>query len=133
MTPAISGYSLLSSLSRHYIGIIYFFQTMTKFWISIEIQFWHLQSIIMKPGPGKIVEIAILPGIYKSLGFNRNRSRHHLMFIKMPGPGNIIKPAILPGVDESLDLKRIYFLASPEDRYLAVSRQNSANGYFTGN
>ena len=56
----------------------------------------------MKPGPGKIVKTAFLPGIKNSLDLNRNRFRHHRMFVIKPGPGKIVKMAIMPGVDKSL-------------------------------
>ena len=56
----------------------------------------------MKPGPGRIVKTAILPGIQKSLDFSRDRSRQYRMLVINPGPGNIVKTAIFPGVDESL-------------------------------
>ena len=67
----------------------------------------HRPKAVIKPGPGIIVKIVIMPGIEKSPDLNRTRYGHRRNIVIKPGPGRIVKIAILPGIDETLDLNRI--------------------------
>ena len=49
-----------------------------------------------------------MPGIEKSIDFDRIWSRHQQKAVIKPDHANIVKTAIMPGIDEILDLDRIW-------------------------